>query len=111
MRYVQNPNPPYQLIPASEYYSAPEAAPFVVPDCEGYQSPVTGLWVEGRKQRREDLKRAGCRPWEGREQEEKEAARQRAYQARKADQALHDSIGRAFYQLSPQSRRALERGI
>lgn len=109
MRYVQNPNPPYNLIPAQDYYSAPNDAPIVVPDVEGYQSPVTGLWVEGRKARREDLKRSGCRPWEGREQEEKEAARQRAYTARKADAELHESVAKAFHQISPESRRTLER--
>jgi hypothetical protein len=38
----------------------------IVPDLPGYESPVTGKWVEGRKARREDLKRTGSRPYEGR---------------------------------------------
>ena len=39
-------------------------APAVVGDYEGYISPATGKWVEGRKQHLEDLKRSGCRIYE-----------------------------------------------
>ena len=34
---------------------------FVMPDCAGYQSPVDGRLIDGRTQRREDLRRNGCR--------------------------------------------------
>lgn len=37
---------------------------YVIPDTPDYQSPVTGERVSGRVQRREDLKRSGCVPWE-----------------------------------------------
>ena len=36
-------------------------APTVLTDIPGYQSPVTGKYIEGRVARREDLKRTGCR--------------------------------------------------
>lgn len=36
-------------------------APMVMPDTPSYISPVTGLEVDGRVARREDLKRSGCR--------------------------------------------------
>lgn len=85
-------------------------APTVVPDLPGYHSPVTGEWIEGRKARREDLKRTGSRPWEGREAEQKEADRQKAYEEKRNDHKLDEAARRAFYQLSPQQRRALERG-
>lgn len=85
-------------------------APTIIPDTPGYQSPVTGLWVEGRKARREDLKRTGSRPWEGMAAERKEADRQRAEIAKKQDQRLDQAIRRAYYQLSPEKRRILERG-
>ena len=35
-------------------------APMIAPDIEPYTSPVDGRLVDGRKQRREDLKRTGC---------------------------------------------------
>lgn len=34
--------------------------PFLQPDLPGYQSPVTGAWIEGRAARREDLRRHNC---------------------------------------------------
>lgn len=39
-------------------------------DFEGYESPVTGKWVEGRRARLEDLKRNHCRPYEDGEREQ-----------------------------------------
>lgn len=40
------------------------SALMVVADLPGYQSPVDGRWVEGRKARREDLARNNCVPYE-----------------------------------------------
>lgn len=59
---------------------------FVWDDLPGYESPVTGLWVEGRRARRNDLEATQSRPWEGREQEAKEAARAQADNERRIDQ-------------------------
>lgn len=81
---------------------------YVIPDTPDYVSPVTGLVVSGRKQRREDLKRTGSRPYEGREQEEKEAAKYRAEQAAKSEKRLEEGIRRVYHQLSPEKRRILE---
>lgn len=39
-------------------------APLVVADLPGYQSPVDGRWIEGRRARREDLARNNCVPYE-----------------------------------------------
>lgn len=82
----------------------------VCPDLPGYLSPVTGLWVEGRKARREDLARTECRPYEGFEQEKKEADRRLKYHEQASDRKLTDSAHRAFHQLDPAKRRILERG-
>ena len=38
--------------------------PVVFGDLPGYQSPVDGRWIEGRKARREDLERHNCVPYE-----------------------------------------------
>ena len=39
-------------------------------DYEGYECPVTGKWVEGRKAHRDNLKRTGCRLLEPGEKED-----------------------------------------
>lgn len=33
----------------------------IIKDIDGYKSRVSGKWVDGRTQQREDLKRTGCR--------------------------------------------------
>lgn len=80
---------------------------YVIPDTPGYQSPIDGRWIEGRKQRRDDLRRHGCRPWEGQEQERKEAAKQRQYLERQSDERITESVSRAFYSLDPKKRKLL----
>ena len=91
----------------ADYVPDLPAGPLIIPDLPGYQSPVTGLWVEGRAARREDLKRTGSRPWEGKEQELKEAARQRHYDEQRMDAKLDEHAHRAFYELPPEKRRIL----
>ena len=90
-------------------YVPEPAGPLIVPDLPGYESPATGQWVEGRAQRREDLKRSGCRPWEGKEQELKERNRQAAYIREGNARALDEAANRAFHQMDPRKRRLLER--
>lgn len=85
----------------------PSSAPFIIPDLPEYQSPIDGKVISGRAQRREDLKRNGCRPWEGREQETKEAARQRQYAEQRLDHRIEESARRSFYELPPDKRRML----
>ena len=45
-------------------------APRVFSDYEGYESPASGKWIEGRKAREEDFARTGCRPYELGEKED-----------------------------------------
>ena len=86
-----------------------QRAPMVVPDLPDYVSPVTGKLVSGRRQRREDLFRTHSRPYEGREQEVKQAARIQAYDEQRRDAKLDDAARRAYHQrLTPQQRREIE---
>jgi hypothetical protein len=85
-------------------------APMIAPDLPGYLSPVSEKWVEGRAARREDLKRTGCRPYEGRDQEQKEIERKSKHEEAKADVARFDAVAKTFYALPEQKRRALLRG-
>ena len=71
-RFVQRNG---ELIEVTADYVAEPRTPLIFGDLPPYQSPVTGLWVDGRVARREDLKRTGSRPYEGLQQEKKEAAR------------------------------------
>lgn len=83
------------------------AAHYVIADLPDYQSPVDDRVVHGRSGRREDLKRTQSRPYEGREQEEKEAARVRGYDDQKLDRRIDESAHRAYAQMHPDKRKAL----
>lgn len=85
-------------------------APAVAADLPGYESPVTGKWVEGKSARREDLRRSGCRPYESPADERAEAQRQRNYSDAKLDRSLHDAVARQFYSLPESKRRIMTRG-
>lgn len=76
----------------STFRLPPRKGPYIRGDIEPYQSPVTGEVITSRREHREDLKRAGCRVYEGREQEEKEAARYREDQNRKDEKALSEAV-------------------
>ena len=41
-------------------YAGQVTLPQYTPDTPGYASPITGEWIEGRRARREDLKKHGC---------------------------------------------------
>lgn len=82
-------------------------APMVAPDLPGYESPVSGKWIEGRAARREDLRQTGCRPYE--EGERQEHRRQVAYAEKKQDAARYEAVARTFYALPESKRRALSR--
>ena len=79
----------------------------VLADVEGYVSPTTGKWIEGRKARRDDLARSNARPWEGIEAEMQEAARQRAYMEAKQDKRIEEAAWRSWYSMDPKKRRQL----
>ncbi len=105
--YPGNDQEPFEV--TEDYVQEPKA-PMVFGDLPEYTSPVTGKPVAGRVQRREDLKRTRSRPYEGFEQEAKEAARQKAYTAEKFDASLTKAASEAFYQLPPSKREILRRG-
>lgn len=73
-----------------------------------YISPTSGKAITTQRARREDLARSGCRPWEGMESETRQAARVRAGEEKKQDAKLHESVARAYHQLSPDKRRILD---
>lgn len=72
-----------------------------------YVSPVSGKPITTERQRRDDMKRHDCRPYEGFQQEAKEAQRRVAEDEKKSDAKLDDSVRKAYHQLSPEKRRHL----
>lgn len=104
--------------PVSNYLDTPECcgaktrkviltAAYGVPDVPEYISPVTGKWVRGKKQRQYDLESSGSRPYEGREAEEKEAARKRKYEDERQDKFYEKIVTETLDKLGPDKRTAL----
>lgn len=81
-------------------------APAVFGDLPGYQSPVTGLWVEGKRARRDDLKRTNSRPYEGRAVEMRMANQYRKEQEAKLDKQIERQVV-DVWQNSPERIRKL----
>lgn len=86
-------------------------APFGVVDIPAYVSPVTGKWINSRRERTEDLKRTDSRPWEGLEQEQKEASRRAAYVEAEEDKKLEKSVVEAWQTLTPEKQAALSESV
>lgn len=107
-RYIQHPVT-LELIPAEEYVRPDPSGYYIIPDIPDYTSPIDGKLISGRKQRREDLLRSNCRPYEGRDQELKEANRSQSYLDQDVDRKTHEVVARSFYQLHPDKRRILSR--
>lgn len=82
-----------------------QALHFIQADLPGYESPIDGRWVEGRRARREDLRRSGCRPYEGREQEVKEANKVRAAHEVKLDHLAERMAHEAWAQAPERVRK------
>jgi len=85
-------------------HAAPKrsAAVYVMP---AYQSPISGKWIDTPSQRRDDLRRNGCRPWEGMAQEKQEAKRRTAYLEQSNEKALDHAV-RETWQHLPDSKKA-----
>lgn len=84
-------------------------APAVWDDLPAYESPIDGRVVDGRRQRRYDLARSNSRPYEGREQELKEAGKYREAQERKTDQ-LAERMAHVAWAEAPERIRRMFRG-
>ena len=78
---------------------------YVMPE---YYSPIDNRPILTSRQRREDFERNNARPYEGREQEEKEARKRQKEIEAKQDKALERAITETYYQLPPEKRRLLE---
>jgi len=69
-------------------------APAVHGDLEGYDCPITGARIEGRRAHEENLRKHGCRVLEPGESDE--VRRRQQDEEQKLDSQLDESIGRAI---------------
>lgn len=81
------------------------SAPAVVGDYAGYDCPVTGKRIEGRRAHEENLKRLGCRVLEP--GETNQAKRSRQAQEAKLDKAIEETADRLITSLPTDKRDRL----
>jgi len=109
-RYIQHPETG-ELILAEDYRPPHRPTHYVMPDLPDYESPIDGRVVHGRAGRREDLRRSGCRPYEGREVEAREAARVCRNHEQAQDRAIERTAQSVWANMSPEKRRAALRAM
>jgi hypothetical protein len=98
------------LVPIGEPHGLPaRLAPDVMPDLPAYESPIDGRVIDGRAQRREDLRRHGCRPYESGETED--AQRRREAADRRLESHVNETVDRWWDQASGDKREALARAL
>ena len=73
---------------------------------DAYESPATGKMITSYAERREDMKASGCRDWEGKDVEQREANKRRAAEVEKEDAALDSAVRSAWASLSPAKKAA-----
>src|ERR1700704_3285568 len=83
--------------------------PMVRGDLPGYESPIDGRWIEGRRARLEDLRRHSCRPYETGEKEQNERARGQAND--RLDQRIDETVERQFDAMPARKKELLEQEI
>lgn len=81
------------------------SAPRIVADYAGYNCPITGKWVEGRRAHEENLKRHGCRVLEAGETEQ--VSRNRKAEDEALDRAVEATAEQFVETLSSDKREAL----
>lgn len=78
---------------------------------QGYVSHTSGKWIETKKAREEDLKRTGCRPYEGFGSESRQVAKDNAHAEKKSDEKLDIAVREAYAQLTPDKKAALSSSV
>lgn len=97
--WIQNPNPPYDLIPAEEYRPPEEKGRlYVIPDYPDFVSPIDGKVVKGRKGYREHCKEHNVTNASDYSQEWKDNAKRRKelFTSKKAKQERIEALKEAY---------------
>lgn len=102
-RYIQIDG---ELIEVFDTFEQPKSAA-IHGDIPDYRSPIDGRVISGKVKRRDDLRRNGCRPWEGSEQEKKEAAKRLRADEQVREDKLDKAAWETWYSLHPDKRKKL----
>lgn len=89
-------------------YPTRSASVYVMP---AYQSPITGKWIDTPSQRRDDLARNNCRPWEGMESERRVADNRVKDEEKAKEQALENAAVAAWHSLGDEKKKLLESSL
>ena len=81
----------------------------IIPDCEGYESPVTGDYIQGNRARREDLKRHNCVEYDPTMKGVREA--EVAKNEAKLEKKIDDHVDYTIKQLPARKMELLEQEI
>lgn len=84
-------------------------APAVHGDLPGYDCPITGKWIEGRRAHEENLKKHGCRIYEPGETEQAAQARKAAEERMLRD--VDQTVGQFVESLPQDKVEALSTGL
>lgn len=82
------------------------SAPQVSADYAGYQCPVTGQWIEGKRAHRENLRRQGCHEYDPGELTA--AKRFQEAQDKALERSVSDSIDASLERMSARDKERLE---
>ena len=81
------------------------AAPAVIGDYAGYACPISNKWVEGRRAHEENLKKHGCRVYEGGETEAFRANKQK--EETELDRRVDETVEQYYEALPAEGREQL----
>lgn len=81
-------------------------APTVRGDLPGYQSPVTGEWIEGKVARRNDLARHDCVPYD--EGMKQDSATRKAHQEQELERGIDETIDAEISKMPAHKKELLE---
>lgn len=84
-------------------------APMVNMDYAGYECPVSGKWIEGRRAHEENLKRTGCRILEPGERDQ--FIKRKASEEDAIERQIEDDVGRFVEALEPTERESLGKDL
>ena len=85
------------------------SATVVCDDLPGYQSPIDGRWIEGRKARREDMLRHGCHPYDP--ADKAFYAKRRQDEERAFDKAIDETVEREFAAMPTRKKELLAQEV
>ena len=103
-KYYEDPEQGWKDKLMMHAYPQRSAAVYVMP---AYQSPITGQWIDTPSQRRDDMARNNCRPWEGLEQEQKEASKRGAAEEAAYDSQLESAISETLAEMPREKKEVL----